>query len=196
VEEKENRAIEIMLSSVKPRELLWGKILGLGGAALLQSSTFIALRGVMILYSGEPLTVNAGVLGLSMVYCLLGYLLYAGVLAGIGILSGNVHRNSQLITPLMMIVAIPVMLEFMLIDAPNGALARTLSYIPLTAPLTMVYRLALTNVPVIDIVISLTLIIGCAYLTVRGAAKIFRVAALMYGKRITGPEVIRWLRDA
>lgn len=196
VEEKENRAIEIMLSSVKPRELMWGKILGLGGAVLLQSSTFIALRGVMILYSGEPLSVNAGVLVLSMAYCLLGYLLYAGLLTGIGILSGNVHRNSQLITPLMMIVAIPVMLEFILIEAPNGAAARTLSYIPLTAPLTMVYRLALTNVPVIDIVISLSLIIGSAYLTVRGAAKMFRVAALMYGKRITGPEVIKWLRNA
>ncbi|MGB8509764.1 MAG: ABC transporter permease [Pyrinomonadaceae bacterium] len=195
-EEKENRAVEIMLSSVKPTQLLWGKIIGLGGAALLQAFTYVAIIGVLMLVYGEDPAMTATDLVLSLVYCAVGFLLYAGLLAAIGIMGGNMHNNSQLATPLMMIVAIPLLLEFIILDAPNGTLARVLSYIPFTAPLTMVYRLSLTKVSVFEIVSTLCLLAASAYLTVRGAAKIFRAAALMYGKRITIPEVVRWLRES
>lgn len=195
-EEKENRVVEIMLSSVKPSELLWGKILGLGAAAMLQVMAYISVMGIAVFSEGSSLTVTAGDLILSAAFCLIGYLLYAGILAAIGILGGNLHDNSQLVTPLMIVMAIPVMMEFLLIDAPNGFLARTLSYIPLTAPLTMIYRLALSKVPITDIIISLSVVFGSAYLAVTAAAKIFRAASLMYGKRITGTEVMRWFREA
>lgn len=195
-EEKENRAVEIMLSSVRPTQLLWGKVLGLGGAAMLHALTYVALIGVFMFTYGEAPAITVGDLALSLVYCALGFLLYAGVLAGVGILGGNLHSNSQLATPLMMIIAIPLLLEFLILDAPNGTLARVLSFIPLTSPLTMIYRLSLTQVPTADIVLTLFLLAVSAYFSVRGAARIFRAAALMYGKRITGPEVLRWLRQS
>lgn len=195
-EEKENRAVEIMLSSVRPTQLLWGKVLGLGGAAMLHALTYVALIGALILTYGEAPAITAGDLALSLVYCALGFLMYAGVLAGVGIMGGNLHSNSQLATPLMMVISIPLLLEFLILDAPNGTLARVLSFIPLTAPLTMIYRLSLTQVPTLDIVLTLLLLAASAYFSVRGAAKIFRAAALMYGKRITGPEVVRWLRQS
>lgn len=195
-EEKENRAVEIMLSSVSPTQLLWGKVLGLGGAAMLHALTYVVLIGTLMFTYAEAPAITAFDLVLSLVYCAAGFLLYAGLLAGVGIMGGNLHNNSQLATPLMMIVAIPLLLEFLILDAPNGTLARVLSFIPLTAPLTMIYRLSLTEVPTIDIIITLCLLAASAYLSVRGAAKIFRAAALMYGKRITGPEVVRWLRQS
>ncbi len=194
-EEKENRVMEIMFSSVNPTQLFWGKILGLGGAALLQVITYLILVGGVIIYYGASPTITVGGLLLSLIYYLAGYALYAGLLVAIGVLGDNSQESSRLATPLNLILMTPVILEFLLIDEPNGMLARALSYAPLTAPVTMLYRLALTSIPVIDIVVSLCLLLGSAYLAVGGAARIFRAAALMYGKRFTLPELARWLRE-
>jgi ABC-2 type transport system permease protein len=80
--------------------------------------------------------------------------------------------------------------------APNGALARALSFFPLTAPVTMMVRLASTDPPIVDVIGSIAIGIAAIYLALRAASKILRAAALMYGKRSTLPELIRWLRAA
>jgi ABC-2 type transport system permease protein len=114
----------------------------------------------------------------------------------IGVLAGNLYSSSQLSTPLALVTAAPVFFIVNLMSAPNGVIARVLSFIPLTSPLTMMFRLTMANVPVIDIVVSLVILAVSAYLSVHSAAKIFRAASLMYGKRIRLAEVVRWLRAA
>jgi ABC-2 type transport system permease protein len=195
-EEKENRVIEIVFSSVKPDELLWGKILGLGGAAMAQVLVYLGLIKWTASSYLVFLSIPGEMLALFLIYCLLDYLLAAGLLIAIGILAGNLHSSSQLSTPLVMVTVSPVFFMVNLMAEPNGTIARVLSYIPLTSPLTMMFRLTMAKVPVVDVVVSLVLLAASAYLSVRGAAKVFRAASLMYGKRIRLSEVVRWLRAA
>jgi ABC-2 type transport system permease protein len=196
IEEKENRVIEIMLSSIRPDELLWGKILGLGGAAMVQVVVYLGLIKWTAASYLAMLTIPGEKLAIFLVYCLLDYLLMAGLLVAIGVLAGNLYSSSQLSTPLALVTAAPVFFIVNLMSAPNGVIARVLSFIPLTSPLTMMFRLTMANVPVIDIVVSLVILAVSAYLSVHSAAKIFRAASLMYGKRIRLAEVVRWLRAA
>jgi ABC-2 type transport system permease protein len=80
--------------------------------------------------------------------------------------------------------------------APNGPLARMLSFIPLTSPITMMMRISSVEVPPLEIALAVAVDAAAIYLSIRGSAKIFRAAALMYGKRATLPELVRWLRAA
>ena len=195
-EEKENRVIEVMLSSVEPEQLLWGKIFGLGGAALLQLAVYLALIGFAALYLLAFANITLAKLALMFVYCLLGYLLYAGFLTATGMMGGNLRESMQLAGKWSFVAISPMLLMSLLMRAPNGMLAQAMSYFPLTAPVTMILRLSMTKVLPIQIGVSLAVLIVGAYLSVRGAAKIFRLASLMYGKRLALPEVLRWLREA
>lgn len=195
-EEKQNRVMEILLSSVKPTHLIAGKILGLGAAGLLQVAFYVAIFFIPAMAFFAAFEVNMGKILLSLVYFVLGYLLFASLMAGTGILGNTVQESTQLSAIWTMTSMVPLFLLGPLSETPDSLLARGLSYFPLTAPVTMLLRISVAQVPLVDVLISiLTLILGI-YLAVKGAAKVFRAASLMYGKRPGLPEILRWLREA
>jgi ABC-2 type transport system permease protein len=195
-EEKQNRVIEVLLSSVNPTHLIAGKILGLGAAGLLQVAFYVALLIAPAMTMLTFLNISVDKLLLSVVYFVLGYLLFASLMAGTGVIGNTVQESSQLSVIWTMTSMIPMFLLGPLSEDPNSILARGLSYFPLTAPVAMLLRISAAKVPVTDVLISIgTLILGI-YLAVKAAAKVFRAASLMYGKRPSVPEVLRWLREA
>ncbi len=148
--EKENRTIEVLLLSLRPRDLMLGKILGLGVVALLQ---IVVWGGAMLVFGGISLN-GLGALGLpdgffiwALLYFVLGYLVYASLLGALGALAPSAREGAQFTFFVMLPLFIPLMLNSALIETPNGGLTMVLSLFPLTSPVTMITRLAAGNVP-------------------------------------------------
>jgi ABC-2 type transport system permease protein len=139
---------------------------------------------------------SVGKVLLSFVYFILGYLLFASLMAGTGTIGNTVQESSQLSLIWTMTSMLPMFMMVTLSEAPNSALARALSFFPLTAPVTMLLRISSTKVSPVDVVISIGVLTLSIYVSVKGAAKLFRVTSLMYGKRPSLPELIRWMREA
>jgi ABC-2 type transport system permease protein len=194
VEDRQNRMIEILLSSLDTNELLIGKMIGLSGAGLLQVGLYVLLLivpGIMVL---AIIQVSLAKLALALVYFVLGYTLFASLMAGTGVLGRSAQESAQLSTIWTLTSASPMFFLPAISAAPNGGLARALSFFPLTAPVTMLVRLSSTDPPLVDILGSILLGVAAIYFALRAASKLLRAAALMYGKRPTLPELIRWLR--
>ncbi len=140
--------------------------------------------------------VSFGTLGLVVLFFALGFGLYATLMAGLGSL-GTSYRETQQISGMVSFLAFfPYLLITVLVEFPNGTLARILSFIPFTAPMTMVLRLTSTDVPILDTVISAVAIAGATWLTLKLSARLFRFGLLIYGKRPTFRETLRWLRQS
>ena len=195
-EDRQTRMLEILLSSLDCDELLVGKLMGLGAAGLLQ----VAIYGLLILVPGATLFVAfkisiARVL-LSLVYFAIAYLMFACLMTGTGVLGRSAQESAQLSVLWTVAAATPLFFGRAIGTAPNGVVARVLSFFPLTSPTTMMLRLTTADVPAIDIVASIALGVVSIYAVQRASSRIFRAASLMYGKRPTLPELVRWLRAA
>ncbi len=201
-EEKETRVIEILLSSLTSMELLTGKILGLGALGLAQILVWLgcgwALIGIAVtgLALFGAITLDLATVVLALVYFLLGYLLFATLMAGAGSLGTSAREGQQIAGIFSGLTAIPFMVSGFLWTNPNSLLAQVLSYIPLTAPVMMLQRLGMTEVPPYQIAISLILLILGIGGTLWAGAKLFRMGLLMYGKRPSVSEILRALRQA
>ncbi len=195
-EEKENRVIEVILSSVDARSLLVGKLLGLGGSGLLQLAIWLtmALVPVVVLIAG--LTLSPALVLLCLVYFVLGFLLYGALMTATGVIGTNLKDMQQYGMMWSIVNVIPVVFFEAILSEPNGAVARVLTYIPLTCPTVMVFRLGSGEVPWWEVALTIPLLAGSVWLVVRLAARVFRTALLMYGKRPAVREVFRWLREA
>ena len=201
-EEKSSRVIEIILSSVTARELLAGKILGLGALGLTQVVVWLASASALggsatgLLGVSVPLLSRPEILVLALVYYVLGFLIYAVLMGAVGALGTNAQESQQLASIFSLMAAIPLMTGVFLLTNPNMALARVLSWFPLTAPTMMMLRLPMTQVPVIDIVGSIVVLLITIPVAIWAGAKVFRMGLLMYGKRPTLAVVMRALRQA
>ena len=196
IEDRQSRMIEILFSSVDPLQLVLGKIVGLAGAGLLQVAIYIGL----IIVPGATLLaifqVSLLKMALSVVYFAIAYVLFACLMMWTGMIGRTSQESGQMSALWMMAAASPMFFIASIGAAPNGWLSRTLSFVPLTSPVTMLIRIASADVPPADIAISIAIGVVAIYGALRGAARIFRAAALMYGKRATLPEIDRWLRVA
>jgi ABC-2 type transport system permease protein len=201
-DEKTSRVIEILLSSVTARELLAGKILGLGALGLTQVVVWLASAfglsggGVGLLGTAIPLLSRPEVFILALVYYLLGFLVYAVLMGAVGALGTTMQESQQLAGILSLMAAIPLMLAGFMFANPNMPLVRILSWFPLTAPTMMMLRIPMTEVPTIDIVGSIGMLLVTIPFILWAGAKVFRMGLLMYGKRPTLAQVIRSLREA
>lgn len=201
-EEKEGRIMEILLSSISPTQLLAGKILGLGALGLIQVLFWIG-AGMALLTAAATILTMIGVIklslstvGLGVAYFILGYLLFATLMAVAGSM-GTTQRESQQIAGIFSITAaVPWMTMGIIFANPNSAIAVALSYFPLTAPVMMLLRLGITNVPAGQIAISMTLLAASIALSLWAGAKVFRVGLLMYGKRPSLKDLGRAFRQA
>lgn len=195
-EEKENRVMEVLLSSLTPDQLLAGKVIGLGGAGLTQILVWVVVGVFPSLAVAPFLDLRWSQLLVAVVFFVLGFLLFGSLMGGFGSIGSNLKESQQTTMIWTLTAVVPLFFVSILIAEPNGTLARVLSYIPFTAPITMMLRVACGRVPWWDIGLS-ALILGVSLLVfVRLAAKVFRLGVLMYGKRPTIFEIVRWLRAA
>jgi ABC-2 type transport system permease protein len=199
VEEKENRVIEVILSSVTPQDLLFGKLLGLGAAGLLQLGVWVTVAGF-----ASSLVAAAALAYLDwklFLFCLLffvgGYMMVGSLMTGTGALGTNARESQQFSVIWTLCLVIPPAVTWMLImDDPNSWMARLLGWFPLTGPLTMMIRLGTGKVPAWDAGVALACLAAGVYISIRGAAALFRLGLLMYGKRPSLREIVRQLRHA
>ena len=201
-EEKTSRVIEIVLSSVTAWELLAGKVLGLGALGLTQVLVWLAsafgLSGgaVSLLGVAAPLLARPEVFILGLVYYLLGFLVYAVLMGAVGALGTTMQESQQLAGIFSGMAAIPLILNGFIISNPNLPLLRVLSWFPLTAPTVMMLRLPMAEVPVVDIVGSIVMLILAIPAVLWAGSKVFRMGLLMYGKRPGLGQVMQALRGA
>jgi ABC-2 type transport system permease protein len=186
--EKENRVIEILMMSVTPRQLLAGKILGLGVVGLLQTVIWVGAGYTLMNLSGQTFSLPAAFqlpasfLAWGIVFFLLGYTVYASLMAGLGALVPNLREATQATIVVIFPLIIPMFLISVLIEEPHGALAVGLSLFPLTAPVAMMTRLSAGGVPLWQPALAAGLLAVTAALIVRAAAGMFRAQALLSGQ--------------
>ncbi len=186
--EKQNRMLEILMTSVKPIQLLTGKFIALGLVGLLQTVAWSAAGYAMLQYSGQTFNLAnsfqlpPSILAWGVVFFLLGYAIYASLMAGLGALVPNLRESSQATTILMIPMIIPLMLISAIIAKPNGLLAVILSLFPLTGPVTMMTRLAAGSVPLWQLLLSVFLFTATAWVIIRAAAGLFRAQNLLSGQ--------------
>jgi ABC-2 type transport system permease protein len=202
-EEKENRLIEILLSSVSARQLLTGKVVGIGAAGLAQVAVWVISAPLLLSlasssFSGfiSTMQIPPNFLVLAVVYFILGYLFFAVLSAGIGAVSSSSREGQQLIGLFTLPMLIPLWFMSLLILFPNNPVWVVLTILPVTAPVEVMVRLGVSDIPAWQLVASIAVlglsIIGLLLLTVR----VFRAYLLMYGKRPGIGEIIRSLRTA
>lgn len=200
-EEKETRVIEIIVSSVSPTELLAGKVIGLGALGLTQIGVWVlsalALSGGLgALVAGATLILSPVPFLLAGLYFLLGYLLYGTTMAAVGALGTNMRESQQLAGIFSFMAAIPWFGAGIVFTNPNSPIIRILSYFPFTAPTMMMLRIPLSDVPLVDIVVSAVVLLISIPVVLWAGAKVFRMGLLMYGKRPALGEIVRALREA
>ncbi|MCX5999714.1 MAG: ABC transporter permease [Chloroflexi bacterium] len=201
-EEKENRVIEVMLSSVSPQQLLVGKVLGLGAAGLLQVAVwFAAIRIFAQEASGSisvlsDMTVSASLLAWALVYFILGYLLFAALYAGIGSIGSNAREAQGWSTIFVLPAVSPMWFSSYIIGYPDSVLAKVLTFFPLSAPITVMMRLPNGAISAWELGLSIVILAASVAVAMWAAAKTFRVFLLMYGKRPRLKEIIASIREA
>jgi len=202
-EEKQNRVIEILLSSVSPRQLLTGKVLGLGAAGLLQILVWLAtiaaatpIASAAIARFLGPIEFSFSLFGLGLLYFILGYLFFAMIMAGVGAISSTTQEGQQLSTIFTLLAIVPFWFAPFIIENPSHAITRILTFVPFTAPITVMTRLGLTQVPAWEIVVSALVLFGAFLATLLVASRVLRAFLLMYGKRPDLKQVIKVIRCA
>ena len=200
IEEKSNRVVEVIVSSIPPGSLFWGKLLGVGAAGLTQFLFWAACMAAAGAYGGaltgarvpevSPLLVSSFVL-----YFLLGYFLYGAMYAAVGSAVNTQHEAQTLAFPLMMPMIVAVILFLPVMGAPDSPMSVVLSLIPFLTPLLMFLRITVLTPPAWQIALSIAIMLASIALLTWVGGRVYRVGILMHGKRATFPEIVRWARE-
>ncbi|WP_417195558.1 ABC transporter permease [Bizionia sp.] len=230
IEEKTSRIIEIIISSVKPMQLMLGKIIGTSLAGVTQFVIWLILGGILItiisaifgidlmqaapsgqllsqagnetampdlVQSGFQAFYNLPLTNLVLAFLMFfigGYLLYSSLYAAIGAAVDNETDTQQFLFPILMPLILAVYIGFFtVIEDPHGTISTIFSFIPLTSPVVMLMRIPF-GVPIWQQILSLLILIGTFMFTVWFAAKIYRVGILMYGKKPSYKEILKWMK--
>jgi ABC-2 type transport system permease protein len=210
VEEKSSRIAEVLVSSLTPFQMMLGKVLGVGSAGLLQlglwGGTAMVLTTYRVplgkLFGASPQAISAirlpefrpALLVVFLLFFVLGFLLYSAAYAAVAALCNSTQEAQQANAPITLCIVAGFLAMFSLLNEPAGALARTLSLIPVTSPFVVPVRYSLSPIPLPELLLSIALLVAGMLLVVWVAAKIYRVGILMYGKRPRFSEVWRWVR--
>ncbi len=201
IEEKSSKVMEVMVSSVKPFDLMLGKIIGIGLVALTQYAIWIAAA---LAFSGASFRASSTMqmsLDISpllslyfIVYFLLGYLIYSTLYAAVGSAFENQQDAQSLTTPITLLIIVPMITLSLVLNKPDAPISVVLSMVPFFAPILMMARTASADVPFWQIALSWALMIGTFYVALLIGAKIYRVGVLMYGKKPSLAEIVKWVR--
>ncbi len=201
LEEKTSRVFEVLLSSVKPIELMTGKIVGVAAVGLTQ----LAIWGLMFaLAAGPTVAAAAGKLDdLSVppmlvvyfaIYFLLGYLLFSTMYAAVGASANSDQEAQQMQMIILPFIIVPMVMMSMVMRSPSSPVAVGMSLFPLFTPILMFLRITIQPPPFWQIALSIVLLAATNAGMIWMCARIYRVGILMYGKRVTLPELVRWIR--
>lgn len=208
LEEKTSDIVEILISSVRPWEMMLGKILGIGAVGLTQ----VAIWGVVIsvaaafgLAGAAPalaqlgldisgVTVPWDLILWSIVYFITGYLLYSGVFAAAGALVTSEQDVQQVLIPALMPIILPILVLPAAMQTPDAAWVVAMSLFPFFSPILMPMRIAASHVPLWQSALAVVLLFAATLALAWAAGRIYRVGILMKGKRPNLPELVRWLR--
>ena len=194
VEEKSNRVIEVLLSSCSARDLMVGKILGLSGLGIVQLLIWGVIGLVVSLKAGSQFFSPEHIL-LSLVYFILGYLLYSAIFVAAGSPVTTEQEAQQITTYVSLTLVFPIVMAMPVMQNPNSTVFKILSFIPLLTPTFMVLRIPIQMPETWEILGTIARLVVSVLFMMWAAGKIFRVAILVYGKRPTIPELIRWVRE-
>jgi len=207
IEDKSSRVIEILLSSARPRQIMTGKIFGIGLAGLIQIGVWglciilLTTYGLVMAKQFSPAAQNLPIPSISVwvvlsfiLFFILGYFIYAAVYAAMGSIGNSESDMQNLQWPAMAPILMSFFLMFAIQKNPDGPLATVLSLIPLFSPILMFTRISAHAVPLWQVLLC----IGLCLLAIAGliwiSARIFRIGILMVGKRPTLPEALKWIR--
>lgn len=200
--EKEQRSMEMIITSLAPRELVAGKVLGMTLLSMTQLGVW-TIGGVIAIVLAFSSGLDIGTLSIpwnavfwAFLLGLPGYFLYAVTASGLGIIAGDQQQAQQLAGILGIIGLMPLWFLGIIIGTPNGAAAVALTLFPFTAPMLGLIRMAITDVPVWQLATSFVLIIATLAGSIWLVARIFRAAMLMYGQALRPRQLIRALREA
>jgi ABC-2 type transport system permease protein len=212
LEEKTNRIVEVIISSMKPWHLMLGKIVGVGAVSMTQMGIWLT-AGALMFATGLPLLIAArpelaslsqvgellpglGLLALFVGYFVFGFFMYSGLYAAVGAMCNSDEEAQQAQIPVMMLLVVPIVMVTGVIENPSSTMAVTLSLIPLFSPILMWGRVAGGGVPGWQIGLSFVLMFVAILAIAWIAGRIYKVGILMAGKRPTLPELWRWVREA
>ncbi len=208
VSEKSSRVVELMIAATKPRAMMAGKIAGVGGAGLAQITIWLVVGGVALAYRTQLL----GLFGVSaasasalpslawsdfvviFAFFAIGFLFYSTMYAAVGAMVSSEQDSQQAQMPVTIFLVIGMVSMTAVTGDPRGSTAQILTMVPFWSPMLMPLRYLLGGATPVECGLSLGILVVSMLLVSRAAAKIFRVGILMYGKRPTISELIRWLR--
>jgi ABC-2 type transport system permease protein len=199
VEEKTNRLIEVLVTTVTPMQLLAGKLIGLGLLGLTQIGAWLVLLALVAVFGPsipflEGLVIPFDIIFFAAIYFVLGYFMVASIMAAIGVMAGSEMESRQYAGVLSILFVIPIYLTAAFLSDANGTVPTLLSMFPFTAPMSMIMRLGFVNVPAWQIALSIGILLLTALFFVWASARIFRWGLLLYGKRFNLREIIAVLR--
>ena len=186
--EKQNRVLEVLLLSVSPKQLLVGKIIGLGLVGLLQTFIYTSIGVTLLKISGRSFEAAAN-FGLpsnlvmwGLIFFVLGFSIYASLMAGAGALAPNTREASQITFLLIIPMIVPLFFLSALIRDPNGTLSVAISLFPFSAPVAMMTRLTASTVPAWQLALTIGLMLATAYLIIVMVARLFQAQTMLSGQ--------------
>jgi ABC-2 type transport system permease protein len=222
IEEKTSRIVEIIVSSVRPFQLMMGKVVGVGALGLTQILIWVAAVGLLSLIGGVALTslppppemagmgaaapaaidirelafpnVSSGFLVYLLLFFLGGYLLYASLFATIGSMVEQESDAQQFMIPIAIPIALSILLLPRIVNSPESTISIVASYIPFFSPILMPVRAFVTPIGFWEIPVALVLLFGTFGVAIAICARIYRIGILMYGKRPRITDIVRWAR--
>jgi ABC-2 type transport system permease protein len=195
IEEKMSRISEVLVGSITPFQLMMGKLIGGAAASTLLSVIYIA-GGLAVAQSwgGYASAITPAIVGWFLLFLILSLFIFGSLFVAIGAACNDLKDSQNMMTPVMLLVMVPVFTAGSVLRAPDGTLATVLSLVPTAAPFLMLLRISLQpGPPVWQIVLSVLLMSGTAVVVVWAAGKIFRTGLLMQGKSATFAEMLRWV---
>jgi ABC-2 type transport system permease protein len=210
IEEKNSRIIEVIISSASPFQLMMGKILGLGAANLTQVLIWVAMGLVLFFVRGSvnipeqaaDILFNPVLIGFFIVFLLLAYVMFSTIFAMIGAICTTDKESQNFVMPLSLSMIVPIVFLMYILQEPESLVTTIISFIPLFTPMMMIARLnvllpdafSFANAIVLEATLGVLLLILVNLFLVWVTSRIFRVGILMYGKRATLPEIMKWVR--
>lgn len=212
LEEKQSRIIEVLVSSLRPFQLMLGKVIGVAGVGVFQFVIWGLSGWALVRYRAQILSlfkvpaaqvnafqmphISGELLMVALLYFLLGYLLYSALFAVVGAIVTSDSEAQQAQQPVMMLLVFSLMVSFSAFSDASGKLASITSLVPFSSPIVMPVRVATSDVPLSELALSLGILVVSALLVVWVSARIYRIGILMYGKRPNLKELVRWARQS
>ena len=198
IEEKTSRVFEVLLATMKPSDMLAGKVIGVGAVGLTQVGIWIALAIAAVesqlIGSNVHILPSPGQGALFIVFFLLGYLLYSSIAAALGAMTNSEQELQQMQIFLMLPLISCTVVIFNVVTNPEGIIAKVFSFIPFTTPLIMYTRVIVGKPGALAVGGSIVEMAVTIAIVLWFASRIYRVGILMYGKKPNLPEILRWLR--